>query len=190
MVIDSNDETNFPHKLLLTTTQVSTICKAFANGSSANLKLSKTQLSKMVQLRGFLFRLLGPLTKTGLPLIENVYKSLAKSFLIPLGLTAATSATDMVIQTKTFGSGMTISITLNEEMDDIMKIVKSLKESDLLIKDISETIENEAKGQKVGVLGMLLGTLGTILFGNLLTGKGGIRAGEGVIRAVEADQDF
>ena len=86
---DSNDENNFPHKLLLTNTQVSKICKAFANGSSANIKLSKTQLHKIGQSEGFVGRLLGPLLKTGLPLIRNVLKPLAKSVLIPLGLTAA-----------------------------------------------------------------------------------------------------
>ena len=69
MIGDSNDEINFPHQLLLTNTQVSNLCKAFANNLSANIKLSKTQLSKMIQSGGFLGRLLGPLLKTGLPLI-------------------------------------------------------------------------------------------------------------------------
>ena len=63
--------------------------KVFANNSSTHIKLSKTQLSKMIQSGGFLGRLLGPLLKTGLPLIKNVIKPLAKSVLIPLGLTAA-----------------------------------------------------------------------------------------------------
>ena len=89
VVGDSNDENNFPHKLLLTNTKVLRLRKAFANNSSANLKLSKTQLHKIGQSGGFLGRLLGPLLKTGLSLIGNVLKSLAKSVLITLGLTAA-----------------------------------------------------------------------------------------------------
>ena len=84
---DSNDEINFPHKSLLTNRQVSKIHKAFSNGSLANIKLSKTGLSKMVQLGGFLGRLLGPLLKTGLLLMKNILKPLAKSVLIPLELT-------------------------------------------------------------------------------------------------------
>ena len=89
-----DNEANFPHQLLLINTQVSNLRKAFANNSSANIKLLKTQLSKMIQSGGFLGRLLGPLLKTGLPLISNVIKPLAKSVLIPLGLTAAPSAAD------------------------------------------------------------------------------------------------
>ena len=95
-----DNETNFPHKLLLTNRQVSNLHKAFANNSSADIKLSKTQLSKMIQSGGFLGRLLGPLLKTGLPLIKNVIKPLAKSVLIPLGLTAAASAADAGIHKK------------------------------------------------------------------------------------------
>ena len=71
---DSNDENNFPHKLLLTNIQVSKLHKTFANGSSANIKLSKTQLHKIGQSGGFLGRLLGTLLKFGLPLIGNVIK--------------------------------------------------------------------------------------------------------------------
>ena len=135
----------------------------------------------------FLGRLLGPLLKTGLPLIGNVYKPLAKSVLIPLGLTAAESVIDAAIHKKMFGSGTTILIISNEEMNDIMKIVKSCEESGLSIKGVSETIKNESKEQKRGFLGMLLGTLGASLLGNLLRGKGKTRAGEGTIRA---GQDF
>ena len=87
-MIDDN-ENSFPHELLLTNRQVSNLRKSFANNSSTNIKLSKTQLSKTTQSGGFLSRLLGPLLKTGLPLIKNVTKPLAKSVLIPLGLTAA-----------------------------------------------------------------------------------------------------
>ena len=79
-----DDETTFPHKLLLTYRQVSNLRKAFANYSSADIKLLKAQLSKMIQSGRFLGRLLGPLLKTGIPLIKNVIKSLAKSVLIPL----------------------------------------------------------------------------------------------------------
>ena len=95
-----DNETNFLHKLLLTNRQVANLCKAFANYLSTDIKLSKTQLSKMIQSGGFLGRLLGPLLKTGLPLIKNVIKPLAKSVLIPLGLTAAASAADAGIHKK------------------------------------------------------------------------------------------
>ena len=97
---DSNNKNNFPQKLSLTNTQVSRLRKAFANGSSANIKLSKTQLCKIGQSGGFLGRLLGPLLKAGLPLIGNVLKPLAKSILIPSGLTAAASATDAAIRVR------------------------------------------------------------------------------------------
>ena len=119
---DSNDENNFPHKLSLTNTQVSRLCKAFANNSSANIKLSKTKLHETGQSsRGFLGRLLGPLLKTGLPLIGNVLKPLAKSVLIPLGLTAAASATDAAIHKKMFRSSTTTLIISNKEMNDIRR---------------------------------------------------------------------
>ena len=95
-----NNETTFPHKLLLTDRQVSSLHKSFGSSSSADIKLSKTQLSKMIQSGGFLNRLLGPLLKTGLPLIKNVIKPLAKSVLILLGLPAAASAADAGIHKK------------------------------------------------------------------------------------------
>ena len=91
-----DDETNLPHKLLLTNRQVEDLRKAFTNKSSTDIDLPKTQLSKIIQLGGFLGRLPEPLLKTGLPLIKNVIKSLAKSVLIPFGLTAAASAADAV----------------------------------------------------------------------------------------------
>ena len=87
-----DDESNFPHKLLLTNRQVANLSKAFANHLSADIKLSKTQLFKMLQSGEFLGRLLSPLLKTGLPLITNVIKPLAKNVLIPLRLTAAAAA--------------------------------------------------------------------------------------------------
>ena len=99
----SDNETNSPHELLLTNRQVANLRKAFANHLSTDIKLSKTQLSKMIQLGGFLGRLLGPLLKTGLPLIKNVIKPLAKSVLIPLGLTAVASAADAGIHKKNLG---------------------------------------------------------------------------------------
>ena len=180
MIGNSNGETNFPHELLLTNRQVANPCNAFANNSSTDIKLSKTQLSKMIQSGGFLGRLLGPLLKTGLPLIKNVIKPLAKSVLIPLGLTAAASAADAGIHKKILGSGNNTTLIIsNNEMEDIIKIVKSLEDSGLLLKGVSETIQNEAKEQKGGFLSMLLGTLGASLLGNMLAGKGITRADYG-----------
>ena len=97
-----------------------------------------------------LSRLLRALLSTALPLIGNILKPLAKSLLIPLGLTAAASATDTATHKKMFGPGFTTLIISNEEMNDIMKIVKCLEEFGLLIKGVSETIKNEAKEQKGG----------------------------------------
>ena len=121
---NSNDENSFLHKLLLTNTQVSRLGNEFANGSLANIKLSKTRLHKIAQSGGFLGRLLGPLLKTGLPLMKNVLKPLVKSILISLGLTAAAAAADATIHQKMFGSGMTTLIISNEEINYLMKIVK------------------------------------------------------------------
>ena len=90
------------HILLLTNTQVSRLRKAFQNNSSADIKLLKTQLHKIVLSGEFLGRLSEPSLKTGLPLIGNVLKRLAKSVLIPLELTTAASATDAVIHKKMF----------------------------------------------------------------------------------------
>ena len=190
MVGNSNDNTNFPHELLLTNRQVENICKAFANHLSTDIKLSKTQLSKIIQSGGFLGRLLGPLLKTGLPLMKSVIKPSAKSVLIPLGLTAAASAADAGIHKKISGSGHNNNTTLiisNYEMDDILKIVKSLEDSGVLLKGVSETIQHEAKEQRGDFLSMLLGTLGASLLGDVLSkdlsGRGVIRAGEGTLRA-------
>ena len=186
MVGNSNDNTNFPHELLLTNRQVANIRKAFAKNTSTDVKLSKAQLSKMMQSGGFLGRLLGPLLKTGFPLMKSVIKPCV---LIPLGLTAA-SAADAGINKKILGSGHNNNTTLiisNDEIDDILKIIKSLEDSGVLLKGVSETIQHEDKEQRGGFLTMLLGTLGASLLGDILSkglsGKEAIRTGYGSKRA-------
>ena len=153
--------------------------KSFNNNMSTDLKLSNAQISKIIQSGGFLGRLLGPLLKTGLSLIKNVIKPVTKSVLIPLGLTAAASAADAGIHKKILGSGTTTLIISNEEMNDIIKIIQALEDSNILLKGVPKTIKNETKEQKGGFLSMLLGTLGANIIGNLLTGKGMVRAGSG-----------
>ena len=125
----------------------------------------------MIQSGGFLGRLLSPLLKTGLPLIIRVIKPLAKSVLIPLGSTAAALAADAGIHKKILASGHnnTTLIISNDEIDDILKIVKSLEDSGVLLKGVSETIQNKAKEQRGGFLSMLLGTLGASLLGDILS---------------------
>ena len=110
------------------------------------------KIHEIEQSEGFLGRLLGPLLKTGLPFIGNLLKALAKSNWVPLGLTVAASAIDTAIYKKMFGSRFMALIISNEEMEDIMKIVKSLEESKLLIKSVSETVKNEAKEQIGGYI--------------------------------------
>ena len=165
------DET--PHELLLITRQNTKLRNAINNNSAIDIKLSKAQIKKLIQSGGFLGKLLsklaGPLMKLALPLAKNV--------LAPLGLTAAMSAIDGSIQKKTHGSGIKLIIE-EEDMQDIIKIIKELENSDILLKGVSKTIENEIKEQRGGFLSMLLGTLGASLLGNLLTGKGIMRAGD------------
>ena len=159
MIGDSNDKTTFPHELLLTNRQVSSIRKSFANNSSVEIKFSKTQLSKMIQSGGFLGKLLGPLLKTGLPLIKSVIKPLAKSVLIPLGLTAAASAADPGIHKKVLGSGNNTALIIsNKDIKDLIKLVKSLEDSGLLLKGVTVPVQNEVKEQKGGLISTLLGT--------------------------------
>ena len=185
---------NLPHELLLTTRQKTNIRNAFNNNRLTDLKLSKAQINKIIQSGGFLGKLLRPLLKTGLPLIKNVIKPLAKSLLIPLGLTAAASAANAGIHKKILGSGNTTLIISNEEMNDVIKIVQALEDSNILMKGVTETVKNETKEQEGGFLSMLLGTLGASLLGNLLTGKGVVRAGygnnkgKGVVRAGYGNQ--
>ena len=144
---------------------------------------------------GGLLNFLASLTRIALPLMKNMHKLLAKSVLVSLRLTAAVSAADAAIPNKIFELATTIIIS-NEEINDIMKIVKFLKESDLLIKGVSETIKNEAKERKVGFIGMLLGTLAASLLRSALADKGVIWAGEGSIAmswgqvTISAGQNF
>ena len=185
---------DLPHELLLTTRQKIKLRNAFNNNMSTDLKLSKAQINKITQSGGFLSKLLGPLLKTGLPLKKNVIKPLAKSVLIPLELTTAASAADAGIHKKILRSSNTTLIISNEEMNDIIKTVQALEDSNVLLKGVTKIIENETKEQKGGFLSMLLGTLGAILWGNLLTGKGIVRAGsrnnkgKGIVRAGSGKQ--
>ena len=168
--MNGDNEINFPRKLL-TDRQVSNLCKSFASHLSADINLSKTQLPKMIQSGGFLGRFLGPLLKTGLPLIKNIIKPLAKSVLIPLGSTAAATAADARMHKKILGSGNTTLIISNNEMEVIIKIVKSLEDSGLLLDGVTKIIQNEINEQKGGFLIMLLGKIAAKLLGNLLASK-------------------
>ena len=131
---------NLPRELLLATRQKTKVRNAFNNNTSTDLKLSKTQISKIIQSGGIVGRLLGPLLKTGLPLII-VIKPLGKSVLIPIGLTAAASAADAGIHKKILGCGNTTLIISNEEKNDIMKIIQALEDSDMLLKGVTKTIK-------------------------------------------------
>ena len=140
---------------------------------STDLRLSKAQTSKIIQSGGFLGSLLGklacPLMKVAIPL--------AKTVLAPSGMTAAASVINAGIQNKTHDFGTTTLIISNEEMNYIMKIIQALEDSNILLKGVTKTIKNETKEQKGRFLSMLLHTLGVSLLGNLLTGKGIVRAG-------------
>ena len=105
--------------------------------------------------------------------------TLAKKILAPLGITATPLAIDAGIQKKIHGSGTTTLIISNEEMNDIMKIAQALEDSTILLKGVTKTIKNETKEQKRGFLGTLADTLGSLLLGNFLSGKGIVRAGYG-----------
>ena len=170
----NKDET--PHELLLTTRQNTKLRNALNNNSATDIKLSKTQIKILIQSGGFLGKLLsklaGPLMKVAMPLAKNV--------LTPLGLTAAMSTIDGSIQKKIHCSGVKLIIE-QEDMKNIMKIIKALENSSILLKGISKTIKNQTKEQRGGFLSMLLGTLGASLLGNLLT----MRAGDGIVRAGE-----
>ena len=142
---------------------------------STSLKLSKAQISKIIQsgrfLGSLLSKLAGPLTKVAIPVAKNV--------LAPLWIPVVTSAIDAGIQKKIHGSGTTTLIISNEEMNDIMKIVQALEDSNILLKGVTKTIKNETKEQKGEFVSMLLDTLGASLLGNLLAGKGIVRADSG-----------
>ena len=169
---------NLPHELL-TTKQTTKLRNAIENNMSTDIKLSKTQISKIIQSGGYLGSLLskiaGPLMKVAVPI--------AKKVLASLGLTGAMSPIDAGIQKKIHGSGTTALIISNKEMNDIMKIVQALQDSNILLEGVTKTIKNETKNQKGGLLSMLLGTLGASSLGNLLSGKGTIRAGKRNVRA-------
>ena len=145
---------------------------------ATDIKLSKAQIKKLIQSGGFLGKLLsklaGSLMKVALPLAKNV--------LAPLGLRAAMSAIDDSIQNKIHGSGIKLIIE-QEDANDIMKIIEALENPGVLLKGVSKTIENETKEQTRGFLSMLLGTLRASLLGNLLIGKGTMRAGDEILRA-------
>ena len=160
-MLDGND---LPLELLLTTRQKAKLRNAFNNNMSTDLTLSKAQISKIIQSGGFLGSLLSKLAG---PLMKVVI-SLAKNVLTPLGITADASAIDAGIQNKIHGSGTTTLIISHEEMNDIMKIVQAVEDSNILWKGVTKTIKIETKEQKGRFLSMLFSTLGASLLGNIL----------------------
>ena len=181
--IKNFDKNEHPHELLLTTRQNTKLRNAISNNLTTDIKLSKAQIKKIIQSGGFLGKLLsklaGPLMKVALPLVKNV--------LALLGLAASMSAIDGSIQKKIHCSGVKLIIE-QEDMKDIMKIIKALENSGILLKGVSKAIKNETKEQRGGFLCMLRGTLGASLVGNLLTGgKCIMRAGDAILRAGEGN---
>ena len=150
--IKNFNKDELPHELLLTIRQNTKLHNAINNNLTTDKKLSKAQIKKINTIRGTLLsKLADPLMKVAMPLAKNV--------LAPLRLTAAMSAIDGSIQKKIHGSGVKLIIE-QEDMNDIMKVIKSLENSCILLNGISKTIENETKEQRGGFLSMSLGTLG------------------------------
>ena len=143
---------------------------------STDIKLSRAQISKMIQSGGFLASLLSILADT----LMKVAAPLAKHILAELRITAAASAIDAGIKKNAKPlSGTTTIIISNEEMNKIMKIIQALENFNILFKGVTKTIKNETKEQKGGFLSMLLRTLGASSLGNLLSGKRIVRADSG-----------
>ena len=169
---------------MLTTRQNTKLRNAINNNLTTDIKLSKTQIKKLIQSGGFLGKLLSKLASR----LMKVAIPLAKNVLAPLGLPAAMSAIDGSIQKKIYVSGVKLIIE-QEDMNNIIKIIEALENSGILLKGVTKTIENETKEQRGGFLSMLLGTLGASLLGNLLIDeKGMMRAGEGIVRAGEGSK--
>ena len=166
----------------LTDNEIKYLIKLIKSLENRGILLKETT-RKNTSHEGRFLNFLRAIMTAGLPLIKDVLISLPKSTLISLGFAAAASAADLAIQKNIFGSGTTALIISNEEMEDIVKIVKLIEESGLILKGISETVANKAKEQKDGFLPMLLGTLVVSLLRSGLTGWGAIRASEGVKRA-------
>ena len=149
-MFDGND---LPHELLLKSRQRTKLRNVFNNNMSTGVKLSEAQISKLIQSRGVLGSLLsklaGPLMKVTIHLAKNV--------LAPLGITAAASVTDAEIQKKIHGSGTTTLIISKKEMNDLIKIIQALQDSNILLKGVTKTIKNETKKQKGGFLSMCVG---------------------------------
>ena len=149
-MFDGND---LPHDLLLKSRQRTKLRNVFNNNMSTGVKLSEAQISKLIQSRGVLGSLLsklaGPLMKVTIHLAKNV--------LAPLGITAAASVTDAEIQKKIHGSGTTTLIISKKEMNDLIKIIQALQDSNILLKGVTKTIKNETKKQKGGFLSMCVG---------------------------------
>ena len=166
------DGDNLPHELFLTTRQNTKLRNAFNNNMSTDMKLSRAQIYKIIQSAGFLGSLLsklaGPLMKVAVPV--------AKNMLGPLGIIAAVSAINGELKKKNHVSGTATLIVSNTEMNDMIKIVQALEDSNILLKGVTKAIKNETKEQKGRFLGMLLGTLGASLLRNILAGKGIVRA--------------
>ena len=133
--IKNFNKDKLPHELLLTTRQNTKLRNAVNNNSATDIKLSKTQIKKIIQSGGFLGKLLRklarPLMKVAMPLAKNV--------LAPLGLTAVMSAIDGSIQKKVHGSAVKLIIE-QKDMNDIMKIIKALENSGILLKGVSKTM--------------------------------------------------
>ena len=141
---------NLPHELFLTQRRITKLRNNIENNLQTDTKLSKAQISKIIQSGGFLGKLLDPLLKTGLPLLKSFIKPLGL-----LGLTAASSAIDVGAQNKIYGSGKITLVISNKEMNDIMKIIEALEDKNILMKGVTKTIKNETKEQKGRFLSML-----------------------------------
>ena len=173
------------HELYLTQRQMTKLIDKMQNNMSTNIKLSKVQINKILKEGANL----GKLLMEFLPKLIKPAISLGKIILAPFGLTAAMSATDAAIPKKMYGSGTTTLIVSNKDLNDMIKIVKSLENSDILLKGVTETIKNETKNQKGGLLGMLLGTLGAFLLTNFYgnnSGRGLYRTGYGLKKITNA----